>query len=270
MRTLFAAGLLTALGAAVAPVQAQVTPTNAHWSLKGLRSGLCVDYLIAPDAADDALDGRFTPTPIERLSTVFPVLAREAAADVSHAGWIPSKLCWFAFDSAFTKGRKIKVDGGRTPVVVGYIGIAAILPNDTTAMVGASIFTNAGPLASVASDARLRVDEIRYSYGTIPELESDPDQRRHEIQYKKLVLQWDGRIGTPRPVDVQDIHLTVRSNGMGLFGVTANVTADSAFVASGNLRVTGSGKLVSMMAASPIRWMSSYLKGGDVEWDFAR
>ena len=270
MRKLLPAGLLTALGVAVAPLQAQVTPTNAHWSLKGLRSGMCVEFLVSPDAATDALDGRFTPTPIERLGSSFPVLAREAAADPSHAGWVPARLCWFAFDSAFTKGRKIKVDGGRNSVVVGYVGISAILPQDTTAMVGASIFTNAGPLASVASDARLKVDMVRYTFGTIPELETSPDERRHQIQYGKLTLQWDGHVGGPRPAEVQDIHLTVRSNGMGLFAVAANVAADSAFVAAGNLRMTGSGKLVSMMAASPIRQVGSYLKGGDVEWDFSR
>jgi len=259
-----------ALGAVATPLQAQVTPTNAHWSLKGLRSGMCVEFLSSPAAATDALDGRFTPTPIERLATTFPVLAREAALDPTHAGWVPSKLCWFAFDSAFAKGRKVRVDGGRNAVVVGYVGISALLPSDTTAMVGASIFTNAGPLSTVASEARLKVDDVRYSYGTIPDLESSPDERRHEIQYNKLTLQWDGRIGNVRPVEIQDVHLTVRSIGMGLFALTANVTPVSSFVAAGNLRMTGSGKLVTMMAASPIRFMSSYLKGGDVEWDFSR
>jgi hypothetical protein len=231
---------------------------------------MCVEFLVSPDAATDALDGRFTPTPIERLTAAFPILAREAASDPSHAGWVPAKLCWFAFDSAFTKGRKVKVDGGRLPVVVGYVGISALLPSDTTAMVGASIFTNAGPLSSVASDARLKVDDVRYSFGTIPELETSPDERRHQIQYGKLTLQWDGHIGGVRPAEIQDVHLTVRSNGMGLFSVTAVVAADSAFVAAGNLRMVGSGKLVAMMGASPIRQVSSYLKGGDVEWDFQR
>lgn len=270
MRVALTAGLLTALGAVAAPLQAQVTPTNAHWSLKGLRSGLCVDFLVSPAAAEDALDGRFTPTPIERLAERFPVLAREATSDPTYAGWIPSRLCWFAFDSAFTKGRKVKIDGGRTPVVVGYVGISAQASSDTTSMIGASIFTNAGPLASVASDARLKVDDIKYNLGLIPDTETSPDERRHEVQHGRLTLQWDGRPSSPRATEIQDIHLTVRSNGMGLFAVTATVAPDSAFVAAGNLRMIGSGKLVAMIGASPIRQMSSYMRGGDVEWDFAR
>jgi hypothetical protein len=270
VRKLLSAGLLTALGAALAPLQGQVTPTNAHWSLKGLRSGLCVEFLVSPAAAEDALDGRFTPTPVEALAARFPVLSREAASDPSHAGWIPSRLCWFAFDSAFTKGRKVKVDGGRTPVVVGYVGISALLGSDTTAMVGASIFTNAGPLASVASDARLKVDDIDYAFGLIPDFETSPDERRHELRHGKLTVQWDGRASSARPAEMHDVHLTVRSSGMGLFAVTAPITPDSAFVAAGNLRVFGTGKLVGMIGASPIRQMSSYLKGGDVEWDFSR
>ena len=270
MRILLPTGLLMALGVAVAPLQAQVTPTNAHWSLKGLRSGLCVEFLISPGAADDALDGRFTPTPVELLPEAFPILARVAANDPTYTGWIPSRLCWFAFDSAFTKGRRVTVDRGRTPVVVGYVGISALLSADTTAMVGASIFTNAGPLASVASDARLKVDDIDYRFGFIPELENSPDERRHEIKHGKLTLQWDGRVGEVRPAEIHDVHLTVRSSGMGLFAVTASIAADSTFLATGNLRMFGTGKLVAMIGASPIRQVGSYLKGGDVEWDFSR
>jgi hypothetical protein len=265
------AGLGLGLGLFATSLSAQQIPTTAEWSLRGLRSALCVEFLVEPGAAAEAIDKRVTPSPIERYAARFPVLAREAEGDRTYAGWIPAELCWFAFDSAFAKGRKVVVDRGRNPVVVGYVALGGVFASDSTALASASIFSNADPLVAVTVDARAKVDPIEYILGPVPDLELDTLERRHEIRRGRLTLQWDGHRGTtPRPVAPKTVRIFAESLGYGVFDVNLTLTPDSAFVATGNLRVQGRGPLLDAMAASPIRFVTSYLVGGDMEWKFQR
>ena len=264
------AGLGLGLSLWATPLAAQQIPTTADWSLRGLRSAFCVEFLVEPGAAAKAVYDKFTPAPIERFATRFPVLAREVEGDRTYAGWVPAELCWFAFDSALAKGRKVLVDRGRNAVVVGYVALGGAFPADSTALAAATIFSNADPLVGVAIDARAKVDAIDYVLGPVPDIESDTLERRHEIRRGKLTLQWDGHRGGPRPVAPKTVHMFSESLGYGIFDVNLTLTPDSAFVATGNLRVTGRGPLLDAMAASPIRFVTSYMVGGDMEWSFKR
>lgn len=264
------AGLGLGLSLVASSLHAQQIPTTADWSLRGLRSALCVEFLVAPAVAAEAVDKKFTPAPIERFAGRFPVLAREAAGDLTYAGWIPAELCWFAFDSASTKGRKVQVDRGRNAVVVGYVALGGSFPADSTALAAATIFTNADPLMATAVDARAKIDGIEYSLGPIPDLETDTLERRHELQRGRLILQWDGHPGSPREVTPKVVHLYSESLGYGVFDVNLTLTPTSGFVASGNLRVHGRGPLLDALAASPIRFVTTYMVGGDMEWAFKR
>jgi hypothetical protein len=264
------AGLGLGLGLLATPLAAQNIPTTAEWSLRGLRSALCVEFLVEPAAAAASIDRMFTAAPVERLAARFPVLAREAEGDRTFAGWIPAELCWFAFDSAFAKGRRVVVDRGRNAVVVGYVAVGAAFPSDSTALAASNIFSNADPLVAVAVDARARIDAIEYTLGPIPDLEDDPVERRHEIKRGRLTLQWDGHRGGERPTAPKSVHLFSESLGYGVFDVRVNLVPDSAFTATGNLRVQGTGPLLNALAASPIRYVTSYMVGGDMEWSFKR
>jgi len=264
------AGLGLGLSLCTTALQAQQIPTTAEWSLRGLRSALCVEFLVEPGAAEKAIDDKFTAAPIERFAARFPVLAREAEGDRTYAGWVPAELCWFAFDSSFAKGRKILMDRGRKPVVVGYVALGAAFPDDSTALAASTIFSNTDPLVGVTIDARAKVDLIEYDLGLVPDMETDSLERRHELRRGRLTLQWDGHRGGPRPVTPKVVHLYSESLGFGVFDVHLSLTPDSAFVATGNLRVTGKGPLLDAMAASPIRFVTSYLVGGDMEWTFKR
>lgn len=266
----YIAGLGLGLSLCTTALQAQQIPSTVDWSLRGLRSSLCVQFLVEPGAAAKAIDDKFVAAPVERFAARFPVLAREAADDRTFGGWIPAELCWFAFDSAQVLGQKVVQRGGREAVVVGYLALGAAFPSDSTALAASTIFSNSNPLVAVALDARAKVAHIDYEFGVIPDLEEDPVERRHQIQRGQLILQWDGHRGGARPVSPSNVHLFSQSVGYGIYDVRIALTPDSAFVATGNLRVTGKGPLLDALAASPIRFVTSYLVGGDMEWSFKR
>jgi hypothetical protein len=263
-------GLGLGLSLCSTALQAQQIPSTIDWSLRGLRSALCVEFLVEPGAATKAIDNKFTAAPIERFAGRFPVLAREAEGDRTYAGWVPAELCWFAFDSAQVLGRKVVQGRGRDAVVVGYLALGAAFPSDSTALAASTIFSNSNALVAVALDARAKVADIDYVYGLVPDLEEDPVERRHEIRRGQLTLQWDGHPGGARPVAPKSVHLFSQSVGYGVYDVRIELTPDSAYVATGNLRVLGRGPLLDALAASPIRFVTSYLVGGNMEWAFKR
>lgn len=268
MRLVASLALLAAMGAA--PAAAQDTPQRVTWFLKGLHTGLCVDFLVSPAVAQAQFTRGGTPTPIESLSAQLPALARVASDEVTYHGWVPARYCWYLYREAVARGKIVQLSRGRQPVGVGYLAIAGTdLPDSAEAMV-VTLFTNSGTLAGMADDARLRIEEIDLTIGLIPTLEDSPTERRYLAKHGKTTIQWDGGPGSPRPQESTSLRLAEVTKGNSLRGLRSSFTPDSAFVASGNLRVTGGGQVQMMLAASPIRLVTSFLRGGDADWELGR
>ena len=211
-------------------------------------AGHCVSH-IQPTVV---VAGVKSPTPDQRRGHVRAV-----------SGLPPSEPGVFGF---VIRGRQVLVDHGRQPVAVGYLAVAASgLPDSSDAIV-LSLFTNSGSLASVAAGARFKVEEIDLTIGLIPGAEDSPDERRFLARHGRTSVQWDGHPGASRPPESRSIQLTGAMVGNGYFPIAAAFEADSAFVASGNLGVTGQGELYALLASSPIRLLTSYLRGGDADW----
>lgn len=267
-RLLLVAGLLVA--APLGRVEAQEVQQPINWFLKGLHTGLCVRFLVSPSAVEKEFRGMVTPVPVELLADRYPALARVAREEVPYSGWIPAEYCWFLYRSVVVRGRESQVQEGRQPVGVGYLAIAATALQDSAEGAVVTLFTNSGVLARSASQVRLRVDEIDLTIGLIPGQEESPDERRYEARHGRTTVQWDGRPGGARPVEPWTIRLVSRSVGESFRGISAAVTPDSAFVASGNLRVVGQGDIQALMAASPIRLVTTFQLGGDADWTLNR
>lgn len=266
----FLAGLAFVAAVGAAPAAAQDMPQRVTWFLKGLHTGLCVDFLVSPADAGPRFDHGATPTPIESLATRLPALARVAQEEEAYRGWIPARYCWYLYREAVVRGRTVQLSRGRQPVGVGYLALAGTgLPDSADALV-VTFFTNSGNLAGVASAARLRVEEIDLTIGLIPTLEDSPTERRYQAKHGRTMVEWDGGSGSPRPPESTLLRLAGSTAGNAFHGIRTSFTPDSVFVASGNLRVTGRGPVQSMMAASPIRLVSSFLRGGDADWELGR
>ncbi len=266
----FAAGLALFAAVGTVPAAAQEGPQRVNWFLKGLHTGLCVDFLVSPAAAAGHFDHGALPTPIESLATRLPALARVAQSEEAYHGWIPARYCWYLYREAVVNGRRVQLSGGRQPVGVGYLAIAGTaLPDSAEALV-VTLFTNSGALARVVEDAQLRIEEIDLTIGLIPTLEDSPTEHRYLAKHGRTTVQWDGGPGASRPPESIFLRLAGFTKGNAFRGIRSSFAPDSAFVASGNLRVTGQGQVQTLMATSPIRLVTSFLRGGDADWELGR
>lgn len=258
------------LATVAAPVAAQELPKRVNWFFKGLQTGLCVEFLVAPRTAADQFRGMVSPTPVESLVGRYPALARVARDERAYVGWVPAEYCWYLYRSAVVDGREVQVSGGRQPVAVGFLSIAAWGLPDSAEAVVVTLFTNARQLSRSADVARLQIEQIDLTVGLIPTQEESPDERRYIADHGRTTVQWDGRPGTERPSEERSLRLAGRTFGESYHGIRPFFVPDSAFAAIGNLRVVGTGELQAMLAASPIRLLSSFMRGGDADWELGR
>lgn len=263
-RLVLCAGLLAVLPPCRLTAQA-APPLQVNWFLKGLHAGLCVEFLISPTTAEAEVAGR-QPTPIDLLAVRYPVLARAAQAEPAFQGWIPAEYCWFLYRSAVVGGRVAEIDEGRQPVMVGYLSIAATSLPDSATAVAVGLFTNSTALERAMGRARLQIDLVRFTMGLIPSEEESRDRARYEARHRGATIQWDGGKGTPRTLETKVIRLVGFTSTQAIHQIRTTLVPDSTFAPSGNLRVLGDGKLQQMLAASPIRLMTSYQQGGDADW----
>lgn len=240
--------------------------SSVHWSLHGLQEGICIEFLVSPTIAADQVGGTGTPVPAESLDAVFPALAREVRSETQYQGWVPAEYCWFLYASGSVAGKEFQVDGGKQPVMVGFLSLSARdLPGGSTAH-AVGLFTNAPQLITPAANARIRVDKIKFSRSPIPDQEDLADHYRFEATHGKSVIQWDGGPGAPRGVESRAVALTGLAISSGYHFAHATITPDSAFAPSGNLRVIGKGELQVLLSTSPIRFVTTLIRGGDTEW----
>lgn len=252
------------------PLAAQQGAQGAVLYLKGLHTGLCVQLLVAPNAVAEYFGDGVLPAPVESLATTYPALARVAASEGAYRAWSPAEYCWYLYREAVVGGRRVQQEGGRQPVGVGYLAVAATRTPDSADKVVVTYFTNSGRLAGALERARIRVDQIDLKMGLIPEEEGDPDRRRYTAKHGGTTVQWDGGPREPLTAEPQQIRLRgTRSTG-GSIPIRTSITPDSAWTPSGSLTVSGNGELQRLMAASPIRLVTTFYRGGDSDWEFGR
>ena len=261
------AALLALLPAASLAAQ---SPQRVVAYLKGLHTGVCIEFLVAPNAVAEYYGNGILPVPVESLADRHPVLARVAHSETAYQGWTPATYCWYLYREAVVGGRVVQQDGGRQPVGVGYLGLAASGLADSADQVVVTFFTNSGRIAGALDRARIRVDQIDLNLGLIPEEEEDPVRRRFTAKHGRTLIQWDGGPRAPEIARPVQIRLVGRSATGELSPIRSSITPDSAWTPSGTLMVTGQGDLQRLMASSPIRLVTTFNRGGDSDWEFGR
>lgn len=244
-------------GALAAPAAAQLPSDGLIWSLYGLRAGSCVHFLAPPKIIEDAAPSGFVPAEARSTPGIHPALAREIAAETQYADWVPSRFCWFAFDSAMTGGRTVRAkdDTRRArsrPVAVGYWAAAIHRKGSVdgaSEWAALAIFSNDGILAQSLVPARYDVSSGDFDISSI----DGSTDTRYQVEFDKNIIGWDGHLGDPTAPERETDTLSVGQSYVRLL-LTADI-GDSAYSPVGNLRLTGKGKLVTAMAASPIRML---------------
>lgn len=238
--------------------------------MKGLHTGLCIEFLVAPSAVATYFTNGALPAPVESLATMYPALARVTQSEPRYAGWSPAEYCWYLYHEAVAGGQRVQMDGGRQPVGVGYLAVAASGLADGANKVVVTFFTNSGRLAGTLDRGRIRVEHIDLDLGLIPEEEDNPLRRRYTAKHGGSTVQWDGGPGAPEAVEPHEIRLQGWKATGGPSIVHVSIAPDSAFSASGSLKVTGTGDLQRLLGDSPIRLITTFYRGGDSDWSFGR
>lgn len=252
--------LILGLGIAAAftaPVAGQLPSDGLVWSLYGLRAGSCVHFLAPPKIIDDVAPSGFVPAEASSTPGIHAALAREIGSEPQYANWVPSRFCWFAFDSAVTGGRTVRAkdDARRArsrPVAVGYWAAAIHRKGSVdgaSEWAALTIFSNEGTLAQSLVPARYDVSSADFDISSI----DGSTDTRYLAQFDKNIIGWDGHLGDPMAPEREIDTLSVGQSYVRLL-LTAGV-GDSGYYPAGNLRLTGKGKLVAAMAASPIRML---------------
>ena len=197
-------------------------------------------------------------------------LTRVAREEGAYQGWAPAQYCWYLYREGEFGGRPFRQANGLQPVAVGYLSVASTGLPEGIDQVVVTYFTNSDRLAGILSGARLRVDEIDLTLGLIPEEETALSRRRYTAKHGRTTVQWDGGPGAARPVEIRTLGLLGRTIGGSAHRIEATITPDSVFASSGTLKVSGTGELQRLLAASPIRLVASFLRGGDTDWSFGR
>lgn len=237
------------------------------WSLQGLQGGACIEFLVSPSLAAEELRGNGVPVPVESLPEAHPALTRVARDEPQYRGWVPAQYCFFLYASGVANGKSFTVDRGRQPVAVGFVSFAASdLPRGATDF-AVELFTNSAQLEGVADDIRLRVESVRFSRSPIPEQEDLPDRHRYQVRDGNTLVQWDGGPGGATSPVPRTLSLAGMAISSGIHFARATFTPDSAFTPSGNLQVVGQGELYTLLTASPIRLMTTFVRGGDTVWE---
>lgn len=257
---------------AAASLNAQLPAEGVTWYLRGLEAGSCVHFLVSPDVAKDQLPSGHVGVRADQMPGIDPALTREIGAETQYAAWVPSRFCWFAFDSATVGDRtsRIKRDTRREinyPVAVGFWTVAAASKGspDSKGWSAVAIFSTSGDLSQSLVPARYAVSSAKM---TISPIDSTPDTR-YSIEFDKNLIGWDGHRGDSVAPGVVADTLSVGQTYVRL--LLSLQTGDSAFAPIGNLRLTGKGDLVKAMTAGPIRMVAPIrADGGVLTWHFAR
>lgn len=267
-RTLIQAAALVFLGP-VGALAAQV-PQSFVGYLKDLRSGVCVEFLVAPTAVAAYFRNGILPIPVESLAERHPALARVARSEPAYQAWTPATYCWYLYREAVVGGRTVQQDRGRQPVAVGYLGLAASGLPDSADQLVTTFFTNSGRIAGALERARIRVDQIDLTLGLVPGEEEDSIRHRYTAKHGRTMVQWDGGPSLPVAPEAQRIRLVGRRSTGEYIPIFSSITPDSAWTPSGSLKVSGKGEVQRLLAASPIRLVTTLYRGGDSDWQLGR
>lgn len=260
------------LGALASPAASQ---ENGSYSLvlPGVEFSACVQFLMDPEAASDAVGRDFIPVPAVNFTPLSPVLQREVQGDAVHSAWIPAQVCVVEAPTLSAGGRVIVPEKKMGPrQVLGFWLVAAtraegVQRRDQWAQV--ALWTNDWHVQRATEAAYVPMSTFD------PTLEPVPESNRHsyEIKIGKTYLHWDGELvgrdSTEAPGSSELLLTFDGKRGIEWEGRYRLQTRWSRFL-PGAFRVEGKDDLAKALKGSPIRMFGPMHWGGEARVDYVR
>ena len=272
-----AAGRLAALTlAALAGARgaaAQVSPGSGGagagattWTLENVADGVCVSFLVTPEAAAEFLDGKAAPVAASQARNIHPAVAQLAGAEPQYASWIPAELCLIEAPR-LAAGSRVFAEPGRR-ILLGWVALAAGPAAGTeSTMRAVQVFSPNGTLRQFASDILVQVEDVDYSRNADPAGERE----RRILKLDGARLLWDGHFGDATANTAPGARAMTaagRRNTEWLMSARFNPQWERA--ALGILRVEGKSRLARGLIGSPLRMVGPAFGGGSLTVEFRR
>lgn len=262
-----------AVAAFVAPSAQGQTPSEPRegpsWALRGLRTGQCVRFLIAPGMAAQQLRGGFRPISAVQDRALHPALRSAIEGQPEFASWTPSALCFFYLDTVSVGGRTIVAKKGGRPQMIGVWTLAASEQGGGSRRdLVLDLSSGSAQVVRAAEAGKLRVRQAASRTLVMP----DSSNELHEVRVGKTRLVWTGRaVGDSARVDqpIEESWLVKGASGTS-WNVRLKLAPSWTRPLVGVLSVEGKDDLAKNLKASPIRFVGPRYLGGSADLIFFR
>ena len=278
MRRSLAPGLVAAVLVAItAPLLAQQTASDAKvWRLEGLRTGFCVQFLLAPssEVLKDLPPG-VRPLPASEVPDLHVSLKSVVEGQPEFAAWSPSHLCFQILATVHASDFTLDDGGGRHPQLFGTWTVTAAGPGGAAHEVALDLFANSGRLVRSAHQAGQSMREARLAVGKVPAVDHNGTpsaEDRIEIKVAGTTVTWDGHlagdsVAVSAPLETAWTSGSLR--GKEAAGKLALTPTHSQAMA-GSLKVDGKDAIAKALKASPTRFVGPAYRGGGGMVSFTR
>jgi hypothetical protein len=239
------------------------------WALRGLRSGQCVRFLIAPSAAAPQLRSGFQPIRADQDQALPPALRGVIEGQPEFGSWTPSSLCFFYLDTVSLAGRTIVAKKGGRPQMIGVWTVAASEQGSGSRRdLVLDLSAGSAQVVRAAEAGKLRVREAASRTSLMP----DSSNEMHEVRVGKTRLVWTGRaVGDSARVEqpIEESWLVKGATGTS-WNVRFKLAPTWTRPLVGVLSVEGKDDLAKNLKASPIRFVGPRYFGGSADLIFSR
>jgi len=270
MRRLIPPSVVGAARVAIgSPLLAQANGADANvWQLGGLRTGFCVELLLAPNSPVlGSLPQGVRPMAASQVADLHASLKGVVDGQPEYASWSPSRLCFHLLDTIRTRDLTLGDRSGKHPQLFGTWTVTAAGRAGAAHEAVLELFANSDRLVRSARLAGQAVQEARLTVGKVPvEDENGTPSPEDRIQVKlgNTVVTWDGhqagdstRVGSPQETDW---------TAAGVRGGEASgrllLTPTYSRAMAGSLKVDGKDELAKALRSSPTRFAGPAYHGG--------
>lgn len=267
---MLAAAVLVLAGS---PARAQSEQEIQTWTLRGVRAGMCIGFLMDSSQAARQISRGYHPRPARAVTGLNPAVQR-ASQEGEYASWTPAELCFYSADS-LQMGDKViahdKIHGFEDRQFLAAWLLAAA-PDEGQGSPGTyyspGIMSTNWAVNQRAQTVLLRADHLDAEGGKSPDSSEDS---RYEIRIGKTTLIWDGHLADSAQAAEPRRQTWVTPGFRGArSSAEMALQPDSSQAVAGLLRIQGKGDLADALRASPIRMVGPMVWGGTLELRFIR
>lgn len=259
-------GLALLLGAS--PMRAQ--STGATFDITGIQRLFCVDFLVEPGQAAEALGTRFRPVVAGEAGALSTPIRTLIDGEPKYATWVPGQVCLLEA-GAINQGGEVASEVGKT-VALGWAALqareAAAPPSDVSSWRALEYFSPDRVLRRQVRDALVNLEGGDFEVG---EAIGSTTDDRVRIKAGGTELIWEGRAAgenTAAPATQELLFVDGRRND--LWGASVVLSPATQRPLVGTLQIQGKSILAEAMKASPIRMVGPIQSGGTGKITFAR